>query len=346
MFQPCFAQTSTTGTRPTFQGNLVRLNNGVFPLVKVAECDRQGSAYESADFNIYIRGSVLSIQGRDLSGNAWTAETSFSGPGCKIFQADLDVNGRQDLIIFAPGIGSRGLYDTHLTMLLFDAAGKPVPWSATGYFSLTSNGIAEISPSPSGGAVVLHNYIVGHPSWGGVSYIARLYKVANAEISTVESVYSGTAFPVITGARASDPTFQKAVGEKSLSTVDDSQKAATGAQTPSLHFVRYGTEIPAAAKPPSGTILTPEQGAGITIDMSALNAGVEHLILSDGSKLDLPTVLILDSANGARRIVFSPESRDLTQLENGSYSIQQLGTDCLDVGDCRPFILRAVEQSQ
>lgn len=345
LLQPCFAQTSSQGTTSESKDITVQLNGGIFPMHKIAECDLDGLIYQSGDFSINNYRSHLSIQGRDLSGNAWEAQTSITGLGCEIFQADLEGNEKQDLIIRAPGIGSTTPYDTRLTILLFDAAGKPVPWSATGNFNATNNGIKEISRSQGGGAVIMHNYMAGHPSWGGVTYVSKPYQVVNSEITSITGTYSGVMFPKIIGARAADPTFQRAVNRMSLSTADGSQKTALESQTGQPRFVRYGSDAPTVIKSQNNAPITAEQGARLTIDMDALNAAAERILLSDGSKLGLPAILIVDSSSGRRKIVFAPEGSDLTQLEKKSYSIQQIGADCPDADECQPFILRAVEQN-
>ena len=342
--QPCFAQTSIQQTASNLQSVPPSLNGAIFPLLKIAECDRQGLIYQSSDFSVSIHGATLEIQDHDLTGNAWEAQTTFNGPGCEIFQADLDVNGKPDLIIRTPGIGSRGLYDTHLTILLFDDAGKPIPWSATGNFSLAGNGVKEITRSSSGRAIILHSYLVGHPAWDGVSSISKLYQFVDAKVSSIEGTHSGIEFPRISGAREADSAFRKTVSLMSLSTTNSSEKPSLLAQNSNPRFVRFGADTPVMAKAQSNAPLTAEQGANLTIDTESLNAGAEHIILSDGSKLELPTILVIDSVNGNREIIFSPDSGDLTLLGRGSYSIQQVGTDCQDGDECHPFILHSVEQ--
>jgi len=326
------------------QDNPLTLNGDTFPLLKIGECDRQGPVYQSSSFSINIHGAILGIKGRDLKGSAWEADASFNGPGCEIFIADLGANGKQDLIIRTPGIGSRGNYETNLSILLFDSNGDPVPWSATGLFNLNNKGIIEISKSAGGEAMILHNYLVGHPAWGGVSYISALYKVADASVNQIVGSYSGIEFPKIVGSGAVDPVLQKTVRRMNLSTIDTSQKTAADAQTTLPHFIRYGSDVPEQAKLQSAAPLTAEQGANLTIDVETLNASAEHIMLSDGSKLDIPTILIVDSVSGVRKIIFAPDSTDIAPLEKVVHNVQQMGTDCPDSDDCHPFILRFAEQ--
>jgi hypothetical protein len=337
------AQTSFLGPDNGSLKNHTQIQDSVFPQTKLAECNKQGAIYQSDDLSIIISGVDIVFKSPDSSLNTWTAQSSFNSPGCEIFQADLSGTGSRDLLILTPGIGSRGEYDTRLTIILFNTAGKPTPWTATGRFRVINGEIREIERSADGTALIQHNYSVGHPSWGGVTYISSLYKVINGEILSVNGQYSGVTFPNFSGAKANDTAFQKSIDASKRSTTIASQTPVAETQAPRAHFVRYGASTKISETQNSASLPT-LQGPSIMIDEDALAAGREHIELSDGSKLDLPAILIIDSVSNARKIVFAPESTNMTQLKNGSYEIQQIGKDCQDVDDCRPFILHAVEQ--
>ena len=338
------AQTPSPAAMTKLHG--IRLSGSPFPLLKLAECNRQGSIYESADFTVNVQGSGLTIQGQDPSGKSWEAKARFNGLGCQIFQGDLSGDGRQDLIIWLPGIGSTGVYDTHLIVLLFNSTGKPFPWSATGQFTLATHGIEEISRSASGGAVILHSYIVGSRVWGGVTYVSTLYKVVNDEISQIKGNLDGIEFPRATGAKAANTSFLHLIQTTGLSTIAPGNNATASAGQASFpRFVRYGAESSKIATAYNNAVLSPEEGVDLRIDTNALNAQTNHIVLSDGSQLDLPNILIVNLASGGRKIIFGPDDKDFAQLTKGSYAIQQIGSDCLGVDDCHPFILKAMEQS-
>ena len=338
------AQTFSLGSDNVSQRNHAQLQNSVFPQIKIAECDRQGTIYKSADMSIIIHGGDIVFQGQDSSLKPWTAQSSFNGPGCEIFQSDLSGNGKHDLLIITPGIGSRGEYDTRLTIILFNTAGKPIPWTATGRFSIINDEIKEIYRYSDGAAVIQYNYAVGHPAWGGVSYISSLYRVTNDEIIPVNGVYSGVTFPRISGSKANDTAFQKSISAMKLSTTNAGQISFSEAPIPYPHFVRYGSDTTKILKTQNNVSLAAEQGENIMVDADAIDAGRERIELSDGSKLDIPAILLVDSISGTRKIIFAPESTDMIQLKKGSYEIQQAGMECQDVDDCRPFILHAIEQ--
>ncbi len=62
----------------------------------------------------------------------------------RLYTADLDRNGTQDLFIIAP-TGGNGLAPTsHLFALTFDDKGRPVPFEADGYFEEDARGLFDL----------------------------------------------------------------------------------------------------------------------------------------------------------------------------------------------------------
>jgi hypothetical protein len=173
-------------------------------LSKVASCESQELPYNSATFSIMNQGTELLIRGKDLTGNAWNAILPVTGLGCDIFQADLDGNGQQDLIIYAPGIGDKGSYDTHLTILLFDRNAKPYPWQAIGRFTLTNGGIQEIFKDSSGSVAIVQTSEIGLPAWGGISFLSYLYHAKDNRIVKASESYAGIKFPYLVKASSTD----------------------------------------------------------------------------------------------------------------------------------------------
>ena len=232
-----------------------------------------------------------------------------------------------------------------MILLLFDATGEPVPWIATGRFSVTNHGIAEIRRSPTGSAVILHTYLAGHPAWGGVTRVSNLYRVTGTIVSSIKGTYAGIEFPDVVGARENDHAFRQAVSNANLSTESFIPGSSEKTQAVPPRFVRYGADSARPSESQAGAALTAEQAANLTVDTAAFNAGIEHLVLSDGSRLDLPSILVVDSTGGTRKIFFSADGEDLAPLEKGSYSVRQSGEDCLGADGCHPFRLHAVEQN-
>jgi hypothetical protein len=313
-------------------------------LQAIAGCDSQGIVYRSADFSIAVRGSELSLSGRDDLGRQWKASASFTGLGCKIFLAQLDANGKRDLILYLPGITSSAPYDTTLCVLLFDRQGRPTPWSVTGRFDLTATGIRQVIQSSQGHAIILDAHTMGLPMWGGRSYIADLYAVSDASIRPLKGEYSGIGFPLIVPSDGSSAEVALAVHKTDRSIGEAYQPESKAVAYPL--FVRFGPDLSRSAAPQVAAHLTEAQGANIKIDTNAIDAATDHLVLSDGSKLDVPTILVVDAGDGARTILFHPDGSDVTKQVPTSYAVHSQGTDCQAADDCQPFILWAAKPTQ
>jgi hypothetical protein len=77
-------------------------------------------------------GSTLRVEGFDAGGKMWRVWLpQIGGVGfTEVWTADFDANGRQDLLFAGhfPGNG-RCIDGLDITLLLFDAQGRPVPWN-------------------------------------------------------------------------------------------------------------------------------------------------------------------------------------------------------------------------
>jgi hypothetical protein len=62
----------------------------------------------------------------------------------KIFTADLDQDGQQDVVLAVPTGGNGMAPSWILTVVRMDADGRPIPWSINGYFEVAQEGIAEL----------------------------------------------------------------------------------------------------------------------------------------------------------------------------------------------------------
>jgi len=339
MLSSVHAQSSQFNDHDPLQA--IEQKSEVFPLARIAECDRQGVIYQSDDLDITLAGSVLRIDGHGVPAHGWETNATVTGIGCEIFQADLDGSGRQSLVIRIPGIGSSGSYGTRLAVLLFDSLGRPVPWSATGRFDIVDNGIRQVRRMSNGQGIVLHSFALGHPAWGGVSYDSELYEVIDSSVRLMEGSYAGEQFPYITGARSSDKQFLESIRSINLSTeAGSSESTLSGTRL----FVRFGSATAVTQGAGKPATVSPEQGANLMIDATAVANSQQQVILSDGTKFEIPDILVVDSVSGFRKVIFSPEDADLRALEKGKYSIRDIGKDCFDSDDCHPNILRAIEQ--
>jgi len=98
---------------------------------------------------------------------------------------------------------------------------------------------------------------------------------------------------------------------------------------------RVGHPPKARVGHPPGQITNP------TIDLKSLSNTEKQIVASDGSKLNLPDILVTDHSDGSRQIVFHPEEGDFEQLSGKNYRIHSVGSDCSSLDDCQPFIVWA-----
>ncbi|MCL6558418.1 MAG: hypothetical protein K6U74_06375 [Firmicutes bacterium] len=331
------AQTRLTDKDVVFS-HLQQMHQAPFPLSRIASCDQQELPYKGVDLSIDRNTSELLIHGENQTGSSWTANLPVTGLGCEIFQADLDQNGQQDLIIYSPEIGDRGSYGTRLTIIFFDRKGKPFPWQATGRFTLEQNGILEIRRNPDGNAAIIQTSEVGLPAWDGVSFLSWLYQVKDSRVYLKPESYAGTQFPHIIKANPSDIRIERIANKMDLSTAEISGDDPVQSSDP---FFTHDLSATEAAKTRFNTSTTAENITNPTINTAALSNSSDQIMLSDGTSAAPPEILVVDQRNGSRRIIFQPEETDFQQLEDQKYRVHPIGTSCEGLDDCQPFILWA-----
>ncbi len=100
---------------------------------------------KGASFEADEEGRAV-VSGKDKRGGAWRVRlgTLMTSYAARLYAADLDRNGIQDLFIVAP-TGGNGLAPTsHFYALTFDAEGRPVPFEADGYFEEDKRGLFDL----------------------------------------------------------------------------------------------------------------------------------------------------------------------------------------------------------
>lgn len=86
----------------------------------------------------------LHITGTDRNSRAWSVIANCHEGYASVWTTDLDKNGQNDLIFLA-STGANGCGPTtHLTVVMFDADGRPVPWQCYGYFEVDKRGLKDI----------------------------------------------------------------------------------------------------------------------------------------------------------------------------------------------------------
>lgn len=319
---------------------LTRSTGKVFALTQVGTCEQGGSFPASDNVTISAKGPVLEIRGADSAGAPWSAKLRVNGPSCTVLQGDLDNNGRPDLVIYAPGISDRGAYGTTLSILLFDKNGEPFPWQATGRFTLVEGGIQELRQD-SKGTILFETSELGLPAWGGISLVSNLYRFEDSRVVTSNNTLQGVEFPHVVSQNQGDAKIAHMVSSINLST--DVVPPGTGSpvQNADAKFVRYGAPSNAPVTSASPAPAAVGQGANPAVNLSAVSGAENQITVSDGSRMELPDVLVLDRANGIRQIVFHPEQADLQPMATETYRIHPTGLNCTGPDDCEPFILWA-----
>ena len=304
----CPLRSQTTNEIAVKNINHLASNQRGVQLLEIAECSHQGELYKSSSLSINAKGPTLILKGSDHSANPWSVESSLHGSDCSIYLADFPGSTQQSIVLFIPGIGSRGSFENTLTLIQFNEQGTPIPWTATGHFTQSATGIQQLVRSDAGKAMVIHSYGTGLPAWGGITYLTYLYEITTSGVSSLKGEYFGTSFPAILGPKEQDLKLRQTSERVSLSISDSSINAnLKTAQSTTPHFVKYdqGT-IPQYSSTPIDHIATGQSGYP-TFDISGPNMQNEPILLSDGTRLALPSILMIDLQSGERQIVVSPK---------------------------------------
>jgi hypothetical protein len=133
------------------------------------------------------------FSGVDRGGSAWLVEIFVSAHGCSLWQADLDGNGQQDLILHDYLRGNGLAPSSGLQILLFDEKRRPVPWSPRGYFHEDSLGIQDLVDLNRDGRAELVQMEFDDGYW-----ITTLYEAKAAFWRRIDGQHGKRTFPVFT----------------------------------------------------------------------------------------------------------------------------------------------------
>lgn len=160
----------------------------------VASCGRTAGRIEivANRLTIELGSSGIVIVSTDDSGYHLTNRIPASPAGCDVWTRDLDSNGRTDLLIatFNNGV------DVTLTVLLFDASGKAVPWVVDGPLNTHRNGIEELVDEDRDGRAEI--VLPSHGSEGGLRELDwTLYRFRDSSVERFDGHYGARRFPVL-----------------------------------------------------------------------------------------------------------------------------------------------------
>jgi hypothetical protein len=88
-------------------------------------------------------GPTLQVHGEDNAGKVWSYVSSAWTGFASVWTADLDKNGKEDLIILMRSGNCPPEPTSQLLVLMFEKNGRPVPWVVDGYFEIDARGIKD-----------------------------------------------------------------------------------------------------------------------------------------------------------------------------------------------------------
>jgi hypothetical protein len=139
----------------------------------------------------YPSDDELVLSGNDTQGKPWTFVMGQHG-ALEAFQADLDQNGTQDILLLYPTMGNGLAPSTHLITLAFDDNNRPVVSEIEGYFETNQNGIVDVVDTNKNGKaeLIYMNFDQGY-------WITSLYELQNARWQKLKKS-AGLALPLYT----------------------------------------------------------------------------------------------------------------------------------------------------
>ncbi|TXH71361.1 MAG: VCBS repeat-containing protein [Thiothrix sp.] len=109
------------------------------------------------------------------------------------YQADLDNNGQQDLILLKPTAGNGLAPSQHISVLSFDTDGQVRLWQVEGYFARDQQGITDFLDLNGNGRAELV-----FMSYGGGYWQTVLYEAQNSQWTKIKGKFAGKTYPLLT----------------------------------------------------------------------------------------------------------------------------------------------------
>jgi hypothetical protein len=143
-----------------------------------------------------VSGGRLELEGKDKAGKTWQIDI-FELWGCAggahIYEADLDADSVQDVILLMPTCGNGLAPSAHMVAITFDTLGRPLLFEAEGYFEEKSNGIDSLVDLNRDGKadLIFMNFNDGY-------WITNVYSVNRGRWTRMQGSFSGRTFPLYT----------------------------------------------------------------------------------------------------------------------------------------------------
>lgn len=139
----------------------------------------------------YPNEQEMVLSGVDKGGKPWSF-TAKQSSMYEAFQADLDKNGSQDLVLMYPTMGTGSAPSAMLMILTFDETGRPIASEFEGYFEVKQTGLVDLVDTNKNGKaelIYMHN---DEDYW-----MTSLYELTNARWQKLEKS-AGFQYPLYT----------------------------------------------------------------------------------------------------------------------------------------------------
>ncbi|MCE5306927.1 MAG: hypothetical protein LLG20_04745 [Acidobacteriales bacterium] len=140
----------------------------------------------------FLEPNKIQFSGPDLAGKNWTV-TAGGLMGGALYSADLDHNGRTDLM-YASFTGGNGLAPPmHVLTLMFDSTGRPVLSEMDGYFETDVRGLKDLLDLDGDGRAELIRQSFDDGYW-----ITSLYEARDARWRIIHGQHADRQYPMYT----------------------------------------------------------------------------------------------------------------------------------------------------
>ncbi|WP_020394876.1 hypothetical protein [Thiolinea disciformis] len=262
---------------------------------------------------------IMMLSGVDKAGKPWSFSTA-NPTMFTAYQADLDQNGQQDIVISYPTMATGSAPSTHLITLAFDETGRPVVSEIEGYFEENDKGIVDLVDTNKNGKAELVYMMDSDGYW-----VTSLYELQNARWQTLAQ--SGDhQYPLYT-------RYTKQANHKSTK--------------PDAKHHPFATDLSNQNAGLTGTLSTLKwanisQYEDITLDIQSAKGN--HACTPSTS---LGTFTIVLDSPQARKIVNLSAGETavkdiLTEIQTKAYPVSIYGQR--DAGKCNPELLWAVSK--
>lgn len=137
----------------------------------------------------------LTATGKDSAGKPWRVQIDYL-EGCapsQLYQADLDKNGIQDLVVVRQTCGNGLAPPTLIYLLTFESNGRPILLTLNSYFSEAKHALPALVDMNHDGKAELIDM-----RYGGGYWAANVYQVEQARWQRVQGKFAQRSYPLYT----------------------------------------------------------------------------------------------------------------------------------------------------